>query len=352
MVETKNGKECESAFYYHSNHLGSSSTITDKEGEFYQHIEYFPYGETWIDDRETDDTITHRFTGQEYDKETNLYNYNARQYDPVLGRFMSPDPAGQHLNLYMYCRNNPVMYVDPSGMYDEVKSPSWDLKGYEATRAPGGGDAPATKEEHAAFKAQYDAIRGQTEAHLQQLDETVESANTQAVAAMVVVNGAAVGTTGAVAGVGSAIASAGAKIASAGAAGWEMAKRFGPAAYNTSMQLMQSGRDMFMRASNAFSRGTSNAMLNTINNTASKLGGPQAANKVLQAIPRANSAMHAFGDGFTPTASPDYSNLIKNPKTFYYLRPNHLTPSSFQIPISNPFSYYMGYRGYTIFEEN
>jgi RHS repeat-associated protein len=62
-----------------------------------------------------------RFTGQEYDAEYALYNYNARLYDPIMGRFISPDPViqdpynPQNLNRYAYCLNNPLIYVDPTG---------------------------------------------------------------------------------------------------------------------------------------------------------------------------------------------------------------------------------------------
>jgi RHS repeat-associated protein len=47
----------------------------------------------------------------------NFYDYHARQYDPQLGRWHSPDPADQFFGIsgYAYCANNPVMYVDPDG---------------------------------------------------------------------------------------------------------------------------------------------------------------------------------------------------------------------------------------------
>jgi RHS repeat-associated protein len=66
----------------------------------------------------------YKFTGQELDPETGLYNYNARLYDPVLGKFISADTIVPHfsdpqsLNRYAYCRNNPLVYTDPSGHND------------------------------------------------------------------------------------------------------------------------------------------------------------------------------------------------------------------------------------------
>ena len=65
-----------------------------------------------------------RYRGYYYDEETGLYYLNSRYYDPRLRRFISPDTLSildetmseiNGLNLYMYCKDNPVMYVDPSG---------------------------------------------------------------------------------------------------------------------------------------------------------------------------------------------------------------------------------------------
>ena len=64
-----------------------------------------------------------RYRGCYYDTETGWYYLNARYYDPNVGRFLSPDTIlganGGLLgyNLYAYCNNNPVMFVDPSGNF-------------------------------------------------------------------------------------------------------------------------------------------------------------------------------------------------------------------------------------------
>lgn len=60
----------------------------------------------------------------EFDSEAGLYNYDARLYDPVIGRFITPDSIvpqffnPQSLNRYSYCLNNPLIYVDPSGHFE------------------------------------------------------------------------------------------------------------------------------------------------------------------------------------------------------------------------------------------
>ena len=57
------------------------------------------------------------YTGREYDGETGLYYYRAREYSPELGRFLQRDPIGQmdQVNLYTYVGNSPMVGVDPSG---------------------------------------------------------------------------------------------------------------------------------------------------------------------------------------------------------------------------------------------
>lgn len=63
------------------------------------------------------------YTGREWDRETGLYYYNARYYDPEMGRFISEDPIGFNggdVNLYAYVGNNPVNFVDPWGLEQRV----------------------------------------------------------------------------------------------------------------------------------------------------------------------------------------------------------------------------------------
>ena len=65
--------------------------------------------------------VSRGFTGHEWLPWFNLYNMNGRLYDPVVGRFLSPDnyvqmpDFSQNFNRYSYCLNNPLAYVDPSG---------------------------------------------------------------------------------------------------------------------------------------------------------------------------------------------------------------------------------------------
>jgi RHS repeat-associated protein len=109
------------AYYEHGDHLGSASILTGSTGTEARHWEYTPYGRERHPATPTPWTVSHRFTGQVLDEETGLYYYNARYYDPELGRFIQPDTIipnfakPQALNRYSYVYNNPLLYVDPSG---------------------------------------------------------------------------------------------------------------------------------------------------------------------------------------------------------------------------------------------
>lgn len=107
--------------YYHKDHLGSSQIITNREGEDVQRYGYNAFGGQGYSSNSEDFTVSRRYTSQILDEETGLYYYNARYYDPQLGRFIQADTIipekykSQTLNRYTYCINNPVRYTDPTG---------------------------------------------------------------------------------------------------------------------------------------------------------------------------------------------------------------------------------------------
>jgi len=115
--------------YYHLDHLGSSNAISDGSGVKVQSCGYKPYGESFGGEVVGGgEGASYLFGSKEFD-ETGLYYFNARYYDPKVGRFISPDPVNQdlydpqNLNSYSYCRNNPLNLVDPTG---ESWQESWD----------------------------------------------------------------------------------------------------------------------------------------------------------------------------------------------------------------------------------
>ena len=64
----------------------------------------------------TDDSNSFGYNGEYLDRETGLIYLRARYYDPSIGRFISEDPIKDGSNWYAFCNNNPVTFIDPSGM--------------------------------------------------------------------------------------------------------------------------------------------------------------------------------------------------------------------------------------------
>jgi RHS repeat-associated protein len=114
--------------YFTLDHLGSISVITDSSGNVVERDSYDPWGKR----RNADGTpancgaitsaTTRGFTGQEMMDGLCTINFNARIYDPTLGRFMTADPTTetvydlQILNRYSYVGNNPLSLTDPTGL--------------------------------------------------------------------------------------------------------------------------------------------------------------------------------------------------------------------------------------------
>jgi RHS repeat-associated protein len=84
---------CEQVIYwYHPDHLGSSSFLTDAAGDPYQFVLYLPFGETFAEDRAAGYATPYRFNAKELDEETGLYYYGARYYDPRVSMWWGVDP--------------------------------------------------------------------------------------------------------------------------------------------------------------------------------------------------------------------------------------------------------------------
>jgi RHS repeat-associated protein len=106
--------------YYHTDHLGNTSFVTDRLGEVGQHLEYFPFGETFVEERSGQESTPYLYNGKELDTETGLYYYGARYYDTRTSVWPSVDPAWElpdqlDKSPYAYVVNNPITYNDPDG---------------------------------------------------------------------------------------------------------------------------------------------------------------------------------------------------------------------------------------------
>lgn len=118
-----------SMHYIHKDYLGSIETITNEEAEVVERLNFDPWGRrrnvtNWsYDNVPTTFLFDRGYTSHEHLDEFSLINMNGRVYDPMLGRFLSPDNYVQApyytqcFNRYSYCLNNPLKYTDPSGEF-------------------------------------------------------------------------------------------------------------------------------------------------------------------------------------------------------------------------------------------
>ncbi|MFC1588247.1 RHS repeat domain-containing protein [Planctomycetota bacterium] len=131
-------------YYYHSNGLKNIVALTATAAAISERYDYDAYGAITVWDANHTISYADRsqvgnpytFTGRRYDPESENYYYRARYYNPDNGRFLNHDPIGfKNLgNLYVYCSNNPINRIDPTGLIDwssamftgnMVKLPGW-----------------------------------------------------------------------------------------------------------------------------------------------------------------------------------------------------------------------------------
>ena len=141
-------KEGSTATYIHSDHLSSSSVLTNgNDGSKNEQVTYYPFGQTRTDTDGSGNPISpgfrYKYTDQELDDTTGLYYYKARYYDAALGRFIQPDPIvpdlydPQALNPYSYALNNPLKYTDPTGLEEIYYVSTTETILITAQRSPG-----------------------------------------------------------------------------------------------------------------------------------------------------------------------------------------------------------------------
>ena len=111
----------EETFFYHSDHLGSTSYITDDKANITQYDAYLPYGELLVDEHSSSEELPYKFNGKQFDDETGLYYYGARYMNPMASIWYGVDPlAEKYVNIgsYIYCHSSPIMLIDPTGEGD------------------------------------------------------------------------------------------------------------------------------------------------------------------------------------------------------------------------------------------
>lgn len=137
--------EQQNTYYYHSDHIGNSTLVTDYQAREYERLNFTPHGEVWQEESlDTLDKIDFLFTGKQMDAETGWYNFGKRYLDPKIGLWLSADPAlseylpnapltdddkkhnenllgnggiynAVNFALYHFAGNNPIRYTDPDG---------------------------------------------------------------------------------------------------------------------------------------------------------------------------------------------------------------------------------------------
>jgi len=109
------------AYWYHPDHLGSSSYITNLNGEISQHMEYLPFGETLVEEHLNSNNSPFKFNAKEMDAETGNYYYGARYYSPRYNLMLSVDPMSTNApgwTPYRFAFHNPITFIDPDGLFE------------------------------------------------------------------------------------------------------------------------------------------------------------------------------------------------------------------------------------------
>ena len=105
-------------YWYHTDHLGSSSWITYTDGTAVEHLHYLPWGEDLVRQRHTNYHARYTFSGKEKDTETGYSYFGSRYYNSDLSIWLSVDPQSDKypsFSPYVYCANNLIKLVDPNG---------------------------------------------------------------------------------------------------------------------------------------------------------------------------------------------------------------------------------------------
>ena len=129
MVATKfaqDGAYEHKVYFSHRDLQGSTNIVTDRTGDIFQHHEYFPGGQVWVDEKSTIFRTPYQFSGHYFDEDHELSDLGQRWYDTRRGMFYSVEPAVFSeptsivdqpglASTYTYALSNPLSFTDPDG---------------------------------------------------------------------------------------------------------------------------------------------------------------------------------------------------------------------------------------------
>ncbi|WP_141731577.1 RHS repeat-associated core domain-containing protein [Oligoflexus tunisiensis] len=103
--------------YFHKNHQNSTTLVSNAKGQAVARVSYEPFGKLHVESSSGEDSFRQKYTDKELDSDSGLYYFGSRFYDPITGRFLTPDPAWQYHNPYMIGGNDPLSGIDPDGEF-------------------------------------------------------------------------------------------------------------------------------------------------------------------------------------------------------------------------------------------
>ncbi|MDC7224243.1 MAG: hypothetical protein PQJ60_10920, partial [Spirochaetales bacterium] len=125
--------EEDTTLFYGTDHVNSTVLMTDADGEIVWSGDVSPFGDYSVIDSEEYEALGLKFTGKDMDEDVGLYYFNARWYDADTGRFVTEDPIRDGLNWYGYVSNNPLIYIDPTGLEWTFNEENWTWSASEST---------------------------------------------------------------------------------------------------------------------------------------------------------------------------------------------------------------------------
>jgi RHS repeat-associated protein len=137
FIQTEEGRAINSGGNYSyeyslQDHLGNTRLNFDQNGTTRQQDDYYPFGMEISKGTVSSPKNEYLYNRKELQEELTQYDYGARFYDPVIGRWTTPDPMAEKrewLSGYNYVQNNPIIRIDPDGAFDWVKGENgyvWD----------------------------------------------------------------------------------------------------------------------------------------------------------------------------------------------------------------------------------